>query len=75
MVVVAPVPVIPPGLITHAPVAGKPVNCTLPVGAEQEEGCVIVPAIGAVGADGALFITTSADERDIHPASLVTSKL
>ena len=70
-----PYPVIPPGLIVHVPVAGRPVNTTLPVGAEHEEGCVIVPTIGAVGADGATCIITSADARDIHPAALVTLKL
>jgi hypothetical protein len=75
MFVLVPVPVIPPGLIFHAPVAGKPVNTTLPVGAEHEEGCVIVPTIGAVGAGGATCIITSADVRDIHPAALVTFKL
>ena len=75
MVVVVPVPVIPPGLITQAPVAGRPVNTTLPVVAEHEEGCVIAPTIGSVGAEGATFMITSADGRDIHPASLVTSKL
>jgi hypothetical protein len=53
MVVVVPVPVIPPGLIVHVPVAGRPDSITLPVVAEQEAGCVIVPTIGAVGADGA----------------------
>jgi hypothetical protein len=75
MVVLVPVPVIPPGLITHAPVEGRPFNTTLPLGAEHEEGCVIVPTIGAVGAGGATFMITSADGREIHPASLVTSKL
>jgi hypothetical protein len=75
MVVLVPVPVIPPGLIFQAPVAGRPLNMTLPVGAEQEEGCVIVPTIGAVGAEGAMCIITSADGRDIHPGALVTSKL
>jgi hypothetical protein len=75
MVVVVPVPVIPPGLIVHVPVAGRPVSITLPVVAEQEAGCVIVPTIGAVGADGATCIITSAEARDIHPAALVTSKL
>jgi hypothetical protein len=75
MVVLVPVPVIPPGLIVHVPVAGRPVNTTLPVGAVHEEGCVIVPAIGAVGADGATCMITSADARDIHPAALATSKL
>ena len=75
IVVLVPVPVIPPGLITQAPVAGKPVNTTLPVVAEHEEGWVISPTIGAVGAEGAIFIITSADGRDIHPAALVTVKL
>ena len=75
MVVVVPVPVIPPGLIVHVPAAGKPFNITFPVVDVQEEGCVIVPTIGAVGATGARFITTLADSTDIQPASLVTLKL
>jgi len=75
MVAVAPVPVIPPGLMVHVPVAGRPFNTTLPVVAIHEAGCVIVPTIGAVGAAGASFIITSAEARDIHPAALVTSKL
>ena len=61
-----------PGLIVHVPVAGRPFNTTLPVGAAHEEGWVIVPIIGAVGATGAALITTVADASDIHPASLVT---
>ncbi len=75
IVVLVPVPVIPPGLIFHDPVEGSPVNTTLPVAEEQEEGCVTVPTIGAVGAEGATCMITSADARDIHPASLVTLKL
>ena len=75
MIVLVPFPVIPPGLIVHVPVAGRPVNITFPVGAEHEGGCVIVPTIGAVGAEGATCIITSADVRDTHPAVLVTSKL
>ena len=75
MVVLVPVPVIPPGLMVHAPVAGRPFNTTLPVGAEQEEGWVTVPTIGAVGAAGATCMITSAEACDIHPASLVTLKL
>ena len=70
MVVLVPVPVIAPGLIVHVPVAGRPFNTTLPVVAEHEEGCVIVPTTGAVGAAGAALITTSADACDIHPGSL-----
>ena len=38
IVVLVPVPVIDPGLIVHVPVAGKPFNTTLPVGAAHEEG-------------------------------------
>ena len=75
MVLPEPVPVIPPGLIFHAPSEGRPVNTTLPVGAEHEEGCVIVPTIGAVGAEGATCIITSADACDIHPTAPVTLKL
>jgi hypothetical protein len=73
--VVAPVPAIEPGLITHTPVAGRPLNATLPVGAEHEAGCVIVPTAGAGGAVGAGLMTTSAVASDVHPASLVTVKL
>ena len=38
-----PVPAIAPGLIVHVPVAGRPFNTTLPVGAAHEAGWVIVP--------------------------------
>jgi hypothetical protein len=75
MVVVVPVPVIPPGLIVQVPVAGRPLNITLPVVTEHEAGCVIVPTIGAVGAGGAICMITSADKRDTHPDALVTLKL
>jgi hypothetical protein len=71
-VVVDPVPAIEPGLIVHVPVAGKPFNTTLPVGAEHEEGWVIDPIIGADGAIGAALITTAADASEIHPSWLVT---
>ena len=70
-----PVPVIPPGLMVHVPVAGSPLSTTVPVGAAQEEGCVIVPITGAVGAVGGALITISADGLDIHPAAAVTLKL
>jgi hypothetical protein len=56
-----PVPDIDPGLIVHIPVAGRPFNSTLPVVAMHEEGWVIVPITGAVGATGAGLITTLAD--------------
>ena len=72
---VVPVPANDPGLITHVPVAGSPLNTTLPVGDAQEEGWVIVPVIGAGGASGAGLIITPAVGNDVHPASLVTVKL
>jgi hypothetical protein len=75
MVTLVPVPAIAPGLIIHIPVDGRPFNTTLPVVAIHEEGCVIVPIIGGVGATGAGLITTLADSTDMHPASLVTLKL
>jgi hypothetical protein len=61
--------------MVHVPVAGRPFNTTVPVGAAHEEGWVIVPTTGAVGAAGAAFITTSADGFEIHPAADVTLKL
>jgi hypothetical protein len=75
MVVLVPVPVIPPGLIVHGPVNGKPFNTTLPVGDVHEEGCVMMPTIGSVGAGGAGFIIILAELFEIHPALLVTLKL
>ena len=75
MITLVPVPAIAPGLIIHVPVAGRPLNSTLPVVDVHDEGWVTVPIIGAVGATGAGFITTEADSSDIHPASLVTLKL
>jgi hypothetical protein len=75
IVVVVPVPAIEPGLITHVPVAGSPLKSTLPFGTAHEEGCVIVPAIGASGPPGASFMTTSVEGRDMHPASLVMLNL
>ena len=75
MIVLMPVPVIPPGLIVQDPVDGRPLNTTVPVVAEHEEGCVIAPTIGSVGAGGAGLMITSAELLEIHPASLVTLKL
>ena len=55
MVELVPVPevVIPPGDLVnvHVPVAGNPLRTTLPV-AKAQVGWVIVPTVGAVGADG-----------------------
>jgi len=64
------VPVIAPGLIVQFP-EGKPPNSTLPVGIAHS-GCVIEPAMGADGVTGCVFITTSADTVEMHPAELVT---
>ena len=53
--VVVPVPeaAIPAGVLAmvHVPVAGKPFKSTFPVASEQV-GCVIVPAVGAIGVAG-----------------------
>ena len=47
--VVVPVPVILPGLMVHVPVAGRPLNTTLPVDVEHDAGWVTVPVTGAEG--------------------------
>jgi hypothetical protein len=62
-----------PGVLVsvHVPVAGKPLNTTLPV-ATLHVGCVIVPTIGAVGAFGTALMTTLPDDGDVHPDALVT---
>ena len=75
IVVLVPVPVIFPGLIVHVPVAGRPFSTTLPVGDAHADGCVMIPAMGAVGAGGGALIITSAEGFDIHPAAAVTLKL
>jgi hypothetical protein len=74
MVVLVPEPVIPSGLIVHDPVAGRPVNITLPVERAQV-GWVIVPNEGAEGAPGVGLITTSAEAAEIHPSAFVYVKL
>ena len=75
MLVLVPVPVVvvPPGVLVKVqlPVAGKPLNNTLPVATEQV-GWVIVPTIGAVGVAGWVVITTLVDADDIQPETLVT---
>ena len=75
MVVLMPDPVVivPPGVLVsvHVPVAGKPLNATLPVGTEHV-GCVIVPTAGAVGVIGWVLITIFPVEGEVHPDSLVT---
>jgi hypothetical protein len=76
--VLVPVPVVvdPPGLrvSVHVPVAGKPLNTTLPV-AKAHVGCVIIPTVGAVGVAGCALITTFPDAAEVHPASFLTIKV
>lgn len=72
---VVPVPAIAPGFIVQVPLAGSPLNVTLPVAAAHDAGWVIVPTTGDSGAEGAAMILTLTDGTDIHPASLVTLKL
>jgi hypothetical protein len=74
-VAVVPVPVIPPGLIVHVPVGGRPFNTTLPVTVTHDDGWVIKPGLGAAGVPGGEIITTSVEGSDIHPAALVMLKL
>ena len=75
MVLLVPLPdvVILPGVLVsiHVPVAGNPFKRTLPV-VMVPVGCVIVPTLGAVGAEGWGLITILADNAEIHPVSLVT---
>jgi hypothetical protein len=69
--VLVPVPVFPVGFIVQTSVAGRPLKITEPV-ATAQVGCVIVPAIGAVGTVGCALITTLALAPDVHPAASVT---
>jgi hypothetical protein len=71
MVVLVPVPDRFPGFNVHVPLAGNPLNTTLPVPTLQV-GCVITPTIGAVGVAGCVLITTLAEDGEIHPEALVT---
>ena len=70
MVVPAPAPFIPPGLIVQLP-AGKLFNTTLPV-VTAHVGCVIVPIAGGDGALGTLLMTIFAEAGDVQNAALVT---
>jgi len=63
-------PFIAPGLMIQFP-EGKPFSTTLPV-ATAHVGCVIVPIVGADGVTSCALITTLADDREVHPAALVT---
>ena len=69
-VVLAVFPVMFPGFIVQFPV-GSPVNSMLPV-ANEQVGCVIVPAVGAEGVTGCALIITFVDPNDVHPTEFVT---
>lgn len=66
----APDPAMAPGLIIQFP-PGKPLITALPVDTEHV-GCVMVPAVGALGVTGCAFIITFAERAEVHPAELVT---
>ncbi len=75
MVVLVPDPVVvvPPGVLVNVqvPDAGRSFKTTLPVDTVHV-GCVIVPTVGAEGEAGAVFITTLAEDDEVHPVALVT---
>ena len=68
-----PVVVVPPGDLVRVqvPVEGNPDKTTLPV-ATLQVGWVMVPRVGADGAEGWALMTTLADASEIHPEALVT---
>jgi uncharacterized protein YceK len=74
IVILVPVPDVatPPGVRVkiHVPVAGKPLNTTLPVD-KVHVGWVTFPTTGAVGDEGCALIITFTDATEMHPA-LVT---
>lgn len=67
-------PVRPPGLIVHVPVAGKPLNTILPVSTVQV-GCEKPAMDGTTGVEGCILITTLAEGCEMHPPALVIVKL
>lgn len=74
MVVVAPLPVIAPGLIVQLP-AGRPERTTLPVAVVQV-GCVIELADGAAGVAGcAVTVAVTAEDTQVLSAVLLTSNV
>ena len=77
-VVAVPLPVVVefPGeaIIVHVPVAGKPLNATLPV-ANVQVGCVITPTKGVEGVLGCAIITAlSVVNAEVQPTLFVTVK-
>ena len=70
IVVLAVLPVIPPGLIVQLP-EGKPFRATLPVDNTQV-GCVITPATGADGTE--LTVATIAVlDAVVHPDEVAST--
>ena len=60
--------VAPPGdtvTVQVPPEAGRSFSSVLPFATEQD-GCVIIPIVGAVGVAGWAFITTLPDAREVH---------
>ena len=76
VVVPVPVEVTAPGLLVrvHVPEEGSPLRTTLPVGTAQV-GWVLVPTIGAVGAEGIALITTLPLAGETHNVASVTVKV
>ena len=62
-----------PGFIVQLP-DGRPLKSTLPVAAPQV-GWIMVPTVGADGADGSLRLTVVPTVFDVQPAPVVTLKL
>ena len=58
-----------PGVLVNVqvPAAGKPFKTTDPV-ATAQDGCVIVPTVGAVGVAGWELITILADDAEVAEA-------
>ena len=74
-VAVVPVPVCvnPPGIavICHVPVAGNPLNETLPVGVKHD-GCVIEPTSGEFGWLGIVLIAIEVEFEEVQKEAFVT---
>ena len=75
-VVPEPVVVTPPGVLVTVqfPIDGNPLRTTVPVDIAQV-GWVMVPIVGAVGVGGWVFITTLAEDGEVHPVDDVTVKV
>lgn len=73
MLIPAPVVVTVPGkrVRVHVPVAGNPLNSTLPVDT-LHVGPVIVPTVGVTGIPGWALIRTSEEATEVQPVELPT---